>query len=106
MGGEVSAQRNPAQEISSDLSDTSETIFTGAGIMLVGAALQASSFSLAQLIAARIVTGLGNGETSMLCSPIPPFNTSASGFITATVPVWQSECAKASFLKVLPQNDY
>lgn len=53
------------------------TIFIGAIIMTIGAALQCTSYSLAQLIIGRIVTGLGNG------------------FITATVPTWQSECAKA-----------
>ncbi|KAK9321280.1 general substrate transporter [Lipomyces orientalis] len=53
-----------------------KTIFGGAIIMTIGAAIQASSLSLAQFIAGRIVTGIGNG------------------FITATVPTWQSECAK------------
>lgn len=53
-----------------------KTIFLGASIMLVGGALQACSYTLAHLIVARIVTGLGNG------------------FITATVPVWQAEVAK------------
>ncbi|KAK7206462.1 general substrate transporter, partial [Myxozyma melibiosi] len=51
-------------------------IFAGSGIMIVGAVLQASAFSLAQMSVARVVTGFGNG------------------FITATVPMWQSECAK------------
>ncbi|KAK9481479.1 general substrate transporter [Lipomyces starkeyi] len=45
--------------------------------MTIGTAIQCSSFSLAQFIIGRIVTGCGNG------------------FITATVPMWQSECAKA-----------
>nr|POE56262.1 sugar transporter stl1 [Quercus suber] len=53
------------------------TIFFGSAIMIVGAAIQASSFSLGQLIAGRVITGLGNG-----------FNTS-------TVPVWQSETSKS-----------
>jgi sugar porter (SP) family MFS transporter len=51
-------------------------IFGGAIVMTVGAILQASSFSLGQLIVGRIVTGVGNG------------------FITSTVPMWQSECAR------------
>lgn len=38
------------------------TIFIGSAIMVVGAALQASSFSLGQLIAARLITGFGNGK--------------------------------------------
>ncbi len=37
------------------------TIVLGGVIMIVGAILQASSFSYAQLVVARIVTGLGNG---------------------------------------------
>ncbi|KAF2158520.1 hypothetical protein M409DRAFT_30988 [Zasmidium cellare ATCC 36951] len=43
---------------------------------IIGQTLQASSFSLAQLIVGRIVTGLGVGG------------------INALVPVWQSECTK------------
>lgn len=37
------------------------TIFTGSSIMVVGAILQASSFSLPQLIVGRWITGFGNG---------------------------------------------
>lgn len=46
--------------------------------MVIGAILQTSAFSLAQLIIGRIVTGFGNG-----------FNTS-------TVPTWQSECSRSN----------
>lgn len=52
------------------------TVFLGAVIMMVGGALQACAYTLAHLIVARIVTGIGNG------------------FITSTVPVWQAEVAK------------
>ncbi|KAK9350198.1 general substrate transporter [Lipomyces doorenjongii] len=52
-------------------------IFIGAFVMVVGTAIQCSSYTLAQFIVGRIVTGYGNG------------------YITATVPMWQSECAKA-----------
>lgn len=38
------------------------SILLGAGIMIVGAVVQTSSFGLAQLIVGRIVTGVGNGE--------------------------------------------
>lgn len=38
-----------------------KTIFTGSCIMIVGALLQCTSYSLGQLIAARLVTGFGNG---------------------------------------------
>lgn len=53
-----------------------KTIFIGCCIMIIGAAIQCSSFSVGQLIAGRIVTGIGNGMN------------------TSTVPIWQSECAK------------
>lgn len=54
-----------------------KTIFYGCIIMIIGAIIQCSSFSVEQLIVGRIVTGYGNGMN------------------TSTVPVWQSECAKA-----------
>ncbi|KNZ43976.1 uncharacterized protein VP01_965g6 [Puccinia sorghi] len=52
-------------------------IFLGAFVMIAGSIIQAASFGLAQFIVGRIITGFGNG------------------FITATVPVWQSECSPA-----------
>lgn len=52
-------------------------IFIGAFVMIVGSIIQAASFGIAQFIVGRVVTGFGNG------------------FITATVPVWQSECSPA-----------
>lgn len=39
-----------------------KTIFAGSCIMVVGAAIQCSSFSLGQLIASRFITGFGNGN--------------------------------------------
>lgn len=54
-----------------------KTIFLGTCIMIIGAILQAASFSLAQLIVGRIVTGVGNGLN------------------TSTVPTWQSECSRS-----------
>lgn len=53
------------------------TIMTGSIIMIIGATLQCSSFSLGQLIAARLITGFGNGMN------------------TSTVPTWQSETSKS-----------
>lgn len=38
-----------------------KTIFIGSCIMIVGAAIQTASFSLAQLIVGRWITGFGNG---------------------------------------------
>jgi MFS family permease len=54
-----------------------KTIFVGSAIMVVGATLQTSAFSLGHLIAGRIITGIGNGMN------------------TSTVPSWQSECSKS-----------
>lgn len=54
-----------------------KTIFLGSSIMVVGAALQCSSFSLGQFISGRLVTGFGNGLN------------------TSTVPTWQSECSRS-----------
>ena len=53
------------------------TIFIGSAIMVVGAILQCTSFSLGQLIPARLITGFGNGMN------------------TSTVPTWQSETSKS-----------
>jgi sugar porter (SP) family MFS transporter len=50
-----------------------KTIFYGSALVIVGALLMSSSYSLGQLIVARLVQGIGTGAT------------------TATVPVWQSE---------------
>ncbi|KAL1310484.1 hypothetical protein AAFC00_000774 [Neodothiora populina] len=52
-------------------------IFIGALCTLIGEILECSSFSLAQFIVGRIVLGLGVGQLS------------------ATVPVWQSECSSS-----------
>lgn len=54
-----------------------KTIFVGSAIMVVGAAIQTSAFSLGQLIGGRIITGIGNGLN------------------TSTVPTWQSETTKS-----------
>lgn len=50
-------------------------VLLGASIMIIGAVIQTTSFSLAQLIVGRIITGAGNGMN------------------TSTIPVWQSEMA-------------
>ncbi|SMY19035.1 unnamed protein product [Zymoseptoria tritici ST99CH_1A5] len=60
-----------------DMLGRRRTIFVGSAVMVVGAAIQASSFSLGQLIAGRIITGLGNGLN------------------TSTIPMWQSETSKS-----------
>jgi sugar porter (SP) family MFS transporter len=53
-----------------------KTIIIGSIIMVIGAAIQTSSYGLAQLIVARLITGFGNGMN------------------TSTVPTWQSETSK------------
>lgn len=53
-----------------------KTIFTGCIVMIIGAIIQAAGYSTGQLLAGRIIAGLGNGMN------------------TSTVPVWQSECAR------------
>ncbi|KAL1875941.1 hypothetical protein VTK73DRAFT_9725 [Phialemonium thermophilum] len=52
-------------------------LFLGGTIMIIGAAILASSFTRAQLIVGRIVTGFGNGMNS------------------STAPVYLSECSPA-----------
>ncbi|KAF2011050.1 sugar porter family MFS transporter [Aaosphaeria arxii CBS 175.79] len=60
-----------------DLLGRRKTIFLGSAIMVVGAALQTSAYSLSHFIVGRIITGIGNGIN------------------TSTVPTWQSETCKA-----------
>lgn len=54
-------------------------LITGGAIMIVGAALLGTSTTIAQLIAGRIVTGVGNGMNS------------------STAPVYLTECAPPSY---------
>lgn len=54
-----------------------KTIFLGSAIMVIGAILQTSAFTLAHIIIGRVITGVGNGLN------------------TSTVPTWQSECSKS-----------
>lgn len=54
-----------------------KSILLGCTTMIIGAALQTSSYTIAQLIVGRIVAGLGNGLN------------------TSTIPVWHSELMKA-----------
>ncbi|CAK9442133.1 uncharacterized protein LODBEIA_P58760 [Lodderomyces beijingensis] len=52
-------------------------MFLGCVIVLVGAVLQATAYTVVHLAIARVVTGFG------------------TGYLTATVPVWQSELSRA-----------
>lgn len=53
-------------------------ILFGTTILIIGAIIQSSSYTVAQIIIGRIVAGLGNGLN------------------TTTIPIWQAETAKAS----------
>ncbi|KAI0660845.1 general substrate transporter [Cubamyces menziesii] len=55
-----------------------KTIVVGGIIMVIGAILQTASYSYAQLVVARIITGLGNGLN------------------TSTVPSYHAECSPAA----------
>ncbi|KAA1466224.1 general substrate transporter [Dentipellis sp. KUC8613] len=55
-----------------------KTIVLGGIIMIIGAILQTTSFSYAQMVVARIITGLGNGLN------------------TSTVPSYHAECSSAA----------
>ncbi|KAI8654302.1 MFS domain-containing protein [Fusarium sp. Ph1] len=62
-------------------------LIAGGSIMIVGAAILASSYAVAQLIVGRIVTGIGNGMNS------------------STAPVYQSECSPAAIRVIgLPES--
>ncbi|KAI9732885.1 MAG: hypothetical protein M1834_003825 [Cirrosporium novae-zelandiae] len=56
-----------------------KTILLGTTIMTIGAIIQISAFSVGQMIAGRIIAGIGNGLN------------------TSTAPVWQSETSKVSW---------
>ncbi|KAM5341858.1 hypothetical protein ACJ41O_014889 [Fusarium nematophilum] len=56
-----------------------KAILLGTAIMSVGTIIKASSYSLAQMIAGRIILGIGNGLN------------------TATAPIWQTETAQAEW---------
>ena len=53
-----------------------KTILVGTTVMTIGAIVQISAYSVAQMIAGRIIAGIGNGIN------------------TATAPVWQSETSQ------------
>lgn len=53
------------------------SILIGCCILLVGAVLQTTSYSLAQMIVGRVVAGVGNGMN------------------TIAIPIWQAETARA-----------
>lgn len=58
-------------------------LLAGGSIMIVGAVILGTSINVAQLIAGRIITGVGNGMNS------------------STAPVYLSECAPSSYRGML-----
>ena len=56
-----------------------KSILIGTTIMTVGAVLQISSYSVGQMIAGRIIAGIGNGIN------------------TSTAPVWQTETSQLAW---------
>jgi MFS family permease len=65
--------------------------------MIIGAILQTTSYSYAQLVVARIVTGIGNGlnvgiSSSLIC---PPSSYLGIAGQTSTVPSYHAELSSA-----------
>jgi MFS family permease len=51
-----------------DILGRRKVIFFGSAIMIIGASLQCSAFSLGHLIAGRVITGVGNGMNTSTVS--------------------------------------
>jgi MFS family permease len=51
-----------------DILGRRKMIFLGSAIMILGAALQCSAFSLGHLVAGRVITGIGNGMNTSTVS--------------------------------------
>ena len=66
--------------------------------MIIGAILQTTSFSYAQLVVARIITGLGNGLNvgSTLLLPLRLWVPDRKLVQTSTVPSYHAECSPAA----------
>ncbi|RAK80881.1 sugar transporter [Aspergillus fijiensis CBS 313.89] len=61
-----------------DILGRRRTIFVGALVALIGQALECTAFALSQFVVGRVILGVG------------------VGMLSATVPVWQSECSPAA----------
>lgn len=53
-----------------DMLGRRKMIFLGSAIMIVGAALQCSAFTLGHLVAGRVITGIGNGMNTSTVSSL------------------------------------
>ena len=71
-----------------------KTILLGSSIMVVGAALQASSYSLGQFISGRLITGYGRWFFELWIA-LTGDASFGNGLNTSTVPTWQSECSRS-----------
>ena len=70
-------------------------VLLGTSIIVIGAAIQTASYSLPQLIVARVFTGLGTGVVSLREWPFKDVNSTLTlKQNTSTIPTWQSETAK------------
>ena len=63
------------------------------GLIIVGAVLQTSAYTLAHLIIGRIITGLGTGSYFPFTIPDCTL-TQSQGIDSSTVPMYQSELSK------------
>lgn len=71
------------------------TVWVGMAFMLVGGSLQCSAWHVAQLAVGRVISGIGLGlQVRSERVPLLFFFTNGRKKV-ATVPSWQSECAKA-----------
>lgn len=75
------------------------TVIVGTTIMSIGALLQASSYSLGQMMAGRIIAGIGNGmyKMSRTLKDTGLTRLFSPGLNTSTAPVWQVETSKAQY---------
>jgi MFS family permease len=68
-------------------------IFAGCMVMIVGAAIQASTHGAGQFIAGRIICGIGNGK---LASVYSRATIDMAGLNTWTIPVYVSETTRSN----------
>ena len=69
----------------------------GCIIMVIGGTIQASIYGALQLIAGRLISGVGNGQSPFSVLPLggrSQANSWDSGMNTATIPVYISEVAR------------
>jgi MFS family permease len=72
-------------------------VIVGCSIMIVGGAIQASTRGAGQLIAGRLISGVGNGKTDslMLTNDSWRFLIHFAGINTSTIPMYVAETAQS-----------